>query len=626
MDHTHGSLGTGRRLTRLASLAAAALIATSCAAVTPSASPSQAPSLTATPSSTATPSPSIVPTPTIGPSFTPPPTAEPQPTPQVPPADDETLAAVYAALRPENLRSATGPRVFARGQAVLLRFEMVNRSSSPLVVPLTSSFERPASWYGVIQTWIEPVDAGVSLDACFPTAGRKGAWYATGGWSGAFGGAATAPIRPGDGTTVSYGLSAFQTACFPAGRYRYHLEYKRFDAGVDDVIAGLALNIELRAARGWTLGLPSPEGTGARATLRLSSRSTHVTSDVTLTGLAPGTRLSVGVRAGGCDRDGAVIVPARMLVAAADGTITDRTRTRLSAAARRAITVGELPGLRLGEACMAYVALPIAFAANRAPTTWGGGLLREATPGGIVLTASSESSYGQLANAADGVVDNMWNSGGYPPAWIELDLGRNTRLTGIRLLPSQLPNVADTLHRVYGRKDGSRTEVLLAELKGTTRDNTWIDVAFEQRQHIRYVRVATLASPSWVAWREILVQGPDNAPPSVMPQGTHDGSLDRDARGDRCYANGGASDPDDRSRRVQIRVLVDGTQVWSGPASESRPDVAAAGFGDGRQGFWVRLDRMLELGVGHEVRVQALDAETGRWVDLNQTPRTLTCR
>ncbi|MCJ7709608.1 MAG: hypothetical protein MUQ32_02150 [Chloroflexi bacterium] len=181
------------------------------------------------------------------------------------------------------------------------------------------------------------------------------------------------------------------------------------------------------------------------------------------------------------------------------------------------------------------------------------------------------------------------------------------------------------VHRVYGRRDGSRTEVLLAELKGTTSDNAWIDVPFAKRQRIRYVRVATLASPSWVAWREIQVQKPDVAPPSVMPEGVHDGSLDLNARGNRCYANGWASDPDDRSRRVMVRVLVDGAQAWSGPASESRPDVAAAGYGDGRSGFWVRLDRLLKLGVDHEIRVQALDTETGRWVDLNATPKTLRC-
>ena len=110
---------------------------------------------------------------------------------------------------------------------------------------------------------------------------------------------------------------------------------------------------------------------------------------------------------------------------------------------------------------------------------------------------------------------------------------------------------------MYGRKDGSRTEVLLAELRGTTRDNTWIDVTFAKAQRVRFVRIATLGTPSWVAWREIRVQGPKIPPPSVMPQGTHDGSLDTFASGDRCYANGwfvDARTPDEFARRAAEAV------------------------------------------------------------------------
>jgi hypothetical protein len=44
-----------------------------------------------------------------------------------------------------------------------------------------------------------------------------------------------------------------------------------------------------------------------------------------------------------------------------------------------------------------------------------------------------------------------------------------------------------------------------------------------------------------------------------------------------------------------------------------------------RSGFWVRLDKLLKLGVDHEICVQALDEETGRWVDLHPIPRTLRC-
>ncbi|MEI7744352.1 MAG: discoidin domain-containing protein, partial [Chloroflexota bacterium] len=620
------------RATRLLSLVAAALVAASCAAVAPSGSPS--PAATLTPSAAATPTlapvPSSAPVPTASPhatpAATPPPT--PQPTPQVPPAGDETLAAVYTAPRPQNLRSADGPRVFARGDDLSVLFEIINASAVPVAVPRTLASDRPASWYGVIQAWIEPLGARVNLDTCLPDAARKGGWYATGGTPMALGGSAT-PLDPGVGPTQRFGMSAFQTACLPAGPYRFHLEYKRFDAGPDDVIAHLALNVELRDATGWTVGLPSPGGVDSQAALTLSGDAKRMTSAITLRGLPAGSEVTVTVRAGGCDREGAVIVPARTLTATADGTLTDRSAIQLTSSARQAIAAGGIPGLRLTQgtrrSCTVYSAMPLSFPANRAPTTWGGGLLRVETAEGIVLTASSQTLQGPVAHAADGAIDNMWNSGGYAPAWVELDLGRNTRLTGVKLLPSQLPNVADTLHRIYGRVDGSRTEVLLAELKGTTQDNTWIEATFAKMQRIRYIRVATVTSPSWIAWREIRLQGPDVAPPSVMPQGMQDGAADLGAHGDRCYANGWATDPDDSSRSVTVRILVDGKQVWSGPASDSRPDVAAAGFGNGRSGYWVRLDGLLTLGVSHEIRVQALDAETGRWVDLNGTPKTLRC-
>ena len=219
MDQGHDVQHGSARATRLVALAAAALVAASCATVAPSNNPSPAGTLTPSQAapSTPTPVPSVAPAPTANPQPT------PEPTPQVLPAGDATLAAVYAALRPENLRSAAGPRVFARGDVIPVLFEIVNRSTGPVVVPLTAASDRPASWYGVIQTWIEPRGKQGKLDACLPTAERKGGWSATGGMPMALGGAIT-PLQPDEATTQWFGLSSFQTACLPAGRYRYHLE------------------------------------------------------------------------------------------------------------------------------------------------------------------------------------------------------------------------------------------------------------------------------------------------------------------------------------------------------------------------------------------------------------------
>jgi hypothetical protein len=48
----------------------------------------------------------------------------------------------------------------------------------------------------------------------------------------------------------------------------------------------------------------------------------------------------------------------------------------------------------------------------------------------------------------------------------------------------------------------------LATLSGPTSDGQWLEVPLEQPlSGIRYIGVETVASPSWVAWREISILG-----------------------------------------------------------------------------------------------------------------------
>ena len=110
-----------------------------------------------------------------------------------------------------------------------------------------------------------------------------------------------------------------------------------------------------------------------------------------------------------------------------------------------------------------------------------------------------------------------------------------------------------------------------------------------------------------------------------LPVGTHDGSTYQATGAESCYANGWAIDPDHADARVPVRILVDGRQAWSGPADTLRLDVKDAGIGDGRNGFWVTLGELISPDVAHEIRAQAQDLDTGEWVDLAQTPRTITC-
>jgi len=278
------------------------------------------------------------------------------------------------------------------------------------------------------------------------------------------------------------------------------------------------------------------------------------------------------------------------------------------------------PPLDAGPSCCAATPVP-----TPAPTHPVGPVVENRLGDGRLVRASSATVAGPPSGAFDSSINTMWNAGWFPPAWIELDLGKNTLVTGIRLMPSQVPNVARTVHRIYGRANGKTTEVLLHEFDGVTSNGAWIEATFDSPSRVRYVRVETVASPSWVAWTEILVNGTGSETLSLLPQGFHDGSTSRFAANELCYANGWASDPDDRSKDVTVRILADGKEVWRGLADKFRADLREAGIGDGTASFWVDLRGLVGLGVAHEIRVQARDLQTDAWVDLSQTPRTMTC-
>jgi F5/8 type C domain len=105
--------------------------------------------------------------------------------------------------------------------------------------------------------------------------------------------------------------------------------------------------------------------------------------------------------------------------------------------------------------------------------------------------------------AVDGHTRLIWGAG-FAPAWIEVDLGRPTPVRRVQLVVAQTPT-GRTLHAVLGKGEGGRWHTL-ATLRGTTHDGQVIDVKVPHpSQPLRWVRVVTRQSPSWVAWKEIRV-------------------------------------------------------------------------------------------------------------------------
>ena len=126
----------------------------------------------------------------------------------------------------------------------------------------------------------------------------------------------------------------------------------------------------------------------------------------------------------------------------------------------------------------------------------------------IAVTVSSTYSGLTPQSAIDGDVDTYWNSGGFAPAWIQLDLGNLTAVSKVRLLPSMLPDGATTQSIAVGADLNSMRTVYTRS--GATADNSWLEFSGDglngdRLGNIRYVRITTTASPSWIGWREIEV-------------------------------------------------------------------------------------------------------------------------
>lgn len=123
---------------------------------------------------------------------------------------------------------------------------------------------------------------------------------------------------------------------------------------------------------------------------------------------------------------------------------------------------------------------------------------------GRPVTASSSLPEEPPVNAVDGG-GAQWGSGGDAPQWLEIDLGSVVEVGSLRLTVAQYPDGA-TVHEVYGGTV-SPADTLLHTFAGETAEGDVLVHAFATPPSVRYLRVLTTASPSWVSWREAEVLG-----------------------------------------------------------------------------------------------------------------------
>ena len=112
---------------------------------------------------------------------------------------------------------------------------------------------------------------------------------------------------------------------------------------------------------------------------------------------------------------------------------------------------------------------------------------------------------------------------------------------------------------------------------------------------------------------------------NVAPEGFHDFGEGTQSPF-FCAAEGWAADPNDRDIDLNVRILSDGVEVAQTVAGTYRQDLEEAGVCPGGTcSFNVNLASLISPGVDHSITVQAQDAQSGEWVDLSNTPKTLHC-
>jgi hypothetical protein len=120
--------------------------------------------------------------------------------------------------------------------------------------------------------------------------------------------------------------------------------------------------------------------------------------------------------------------------------------------------------------------------------------------GPVQVTASQSSAGDDPTRAIDGDINTRWGAGGPDPQWIQFDLGEPTDVSTVLLDPAQTP-AGLTRHEIYGGPSPDNLK-LVGSAEGVTQDSKWLVVPVTAKA-VRYLKVSTVKSPSWVSWFEI---------------------------------------------------------------------------------------------------------------------------
>jgi hypothetical protein len=124
---------------------------------------------------------------------------------------------------------------------------------------------------------------------------------------------------------------------------------------------------------------------------------------------------------------------------------------------------------------------------------------------GAPVTASA--SQGIAARVTDGSTNGGWNSGAHAPQWVDISLPSPSIIHHLKMVVEQSPP-GYTEHRITGTRS-SGPAIVLGDLNTATVSGGEYVVLVGDGVGVgvQRVRVESVKSPSWIAWREIEVWG-----------------------------------------------------------------------------------------------------------------------
>jgi HEAT repeat protein len=127
----------------------------------------------------------------------------------------------------------------------------------------------------------------------------------------------------------------------------------------------------------------------------------------------------------------------------------------------------------------------------------------------VRATASKSGREDPPEHAFDDDRRTAWNAAGFPPQWIEADLGVSCQLASIVLVVNQDP-ACETTHEVWTSDEPIGHDRPAAKLahtfKSTTRSMQELRLELPKDTFARYVQIRTTETVGWVAWMEIEIK------------------------------------------------------------------------------------------------------------------------